>query len=382
MKSSSRDLAFTITTVGATATAVGTNQNDSATITSGIASVTAQAFEGEDFLSLAGAQVNSSVTMGDGNDILFAGTLASSDLRLNAGRDIVTVNGNVTTGSIIGGGKKVDIITVSGNVTSSAEVRGGKGADIISITGNVASLGSIHGGKGGDTITVGGSVAANSSVYGGKGDDIISISSLGGQVFGGDGGDTINAANGTGSIYGEDGDDTLSSAAGGNIYAGAGDDTVNAANITAQRIFLGDGADHLNVTASTGGTVFDFSVGVDVIDYNDGVVSANGGTNVVFQAGGNIGLNATVYELNTATFGFVTSGDLNVALFAGNGIGFLTANATGTLGVIAYTAGNVATLYNVAIAQLSNAVTGVVISGSNITLNSITANSLTAADFV
>jgi len=379
-------LAFTITTNGSSATLVGTDAPDAANLTAGlgIATVDAQGFEGDDTLTLGSAQANSLVLMGKGDDIVSAANLTASLIKGEVGQDILTT-GNLLAAAKVAGGKKRDTISV-GNLTGSSIVAGGKGADTISAL-SLASNSEARGGKGADVINIT-TVNNTASVKGGAGDDRIAVGSIvfGGTVFGGAGDDTITSGAGTGTIYGEDGDDTLSSAAGGTIYAGAGDDTVTAAAVTTQRIFLGDGADEVNLNLNGSGTVRDYSAGVDVIDLNIGVTSLNGNTNINFQSGGNLSLNSTVYEATQSLLATGLSTTAINSFLASNTIfigGRTGTSASGTLQFIAYSAGNIATLYNVAITTSNGIVTATAAgTATSITLNNVAANSLTAADFV
>lgn len=323
--------------------------------------------------------------MGKGDDLVTqAGTIAASLIKGEDGQDILTT-GNLTAASKVSGGKNRDTISV-GSLAGSSIVAGGKGADTINAV-SLATNSEVRGGKGSDTIVVA-SVGVTATVKGGAGNDAISIGNLtaGGTAFGGAGDDTINAGGGAGTIYGEDGDDTLSSFGGGTIYAGAGDDTVTAAASTAQRIFLGDGADEVNLNVVGAGTVRDYSAGVDVIDLNIGVASLNGNTNINFQSGGNLSLNSSVYEITQSLLatglgaGAINSFLTANSVVAAGGTGTVNSAGAGIVQFIAYSAGNIATLYSVQLTTITGAITAGTVATS-ITLNGVAANSLTAADF-
>lgn len=369
-------MAFTITSIGTSATAAGTTGNDAANI-AGFAVVDVTGLAGEDVITI-GSVSASSVDMAEGNDTVFGNVITGSTIALGDGIDFASVS-SLAAGAVLKGGKGADTLRVTTSVNAS-EVRGGKGADTITVSNDVWNNGSVRGGKGSDFINVLSDVSAGGSVLGGDGNDVMFVATLNTSasgIFGGAGNDTITWG-GFGNVYGDDGDDLLSGS--GNVYGGTGNDTFVLGS-SGSRYFGQDGSDTFQFSATTTnyGTIQSYQAGVDQIDITGGLDSYNGGTNVVFQADGNVGLNTTVYEISAALTAGNTISSAVSALFFGAGA---TATTGVNLEIVAYQAGNIAQLFYVSDIEMSNGVVSAFNVTLNATLTQVTAGSLSAADFV
>jgi hypothetical protein len=375
-------LAFTITTVGASATAVGTNANDSAFF-GGLQTLNLTGFEGDDAITITSLN-GGLIEMNEGNDFVFGGAsdMVNITIKGGEGADFLTA-GTLFTAASIRGGKGDDFISVSD--VDNATAKGGKGNDFISLI-DVQNFGSVGGGKGDDTI-IGDDIFTGSSVTGGEGNDTITFSfnsTFSAGVFGGAGDDSIvltNTGSG-GNVYGEDGNDFIS--ASGTIFAGAGDDQMDVLTFFSQ-YWGGTGADEFNVSATNtntfAGVVRDYEAGIDVIDLaNDfGFASVNGNTNINYQADGLINNNTTVYEISTA----LTAGTFLTTYLTT--VGQLFAAGLTTTGIaleyVWYQGGDA--IVSLAQVDIANGfVTNVVDVDNNVILQGVAAGSLSAADFV
>jgi hypothetical protein len=377
-------LAFTITTVGASATAVGTNANDSAFF-GGLQTLNLTGFEGDDAItitSLAGGLIE----MNEGNDFVFGGgfDLVNTTIKGGEGADFLTAD-SLFTGASIRGGKGDDFIAVFD--VDNATVKGGKGNDFITLSGfDVQNFGTVGGGKG-DDIILGDDIFTGSSVTGGEGNDTITFSfnsTFSAGVFGGAGDDSIvltNLSSG-GNVYGDDGNDFISAT--GTIFAGAGDDEMDVLSRFSS-YWGGTGADEFNVSATSAtffaGTIRDYEAGIDVIDLaNDyPFASVNGNTNINYQADGLINNNTTVYEISTA----LTAGTF-LATYLSNAGQLFNAFLTTTnvaLEYVWYQGGDA--IVSLAQVDIFNGfVTRVDGVTNNVILQGVAAGSLSAADFV
>lgn len=160
----------------------------------------------------------STIAGGQGDDTMYAGNLQSSLFNGNLGNDIMTLG--VATSATVN--------------TSDSTIFGGQGNDTIFVTDGTAVTGYINslidGNLGDDTIIVNldnlTTLFQNSTIAGGEGDDTINASQTVAQVGllldGGAGRDTINGGAGNDVINGGIGEDSL--------LGGAGSDTINGGN--------------------------------------------------------------------------------------------------------------------------------------------------------
>lgn len=103
---------------------------------------------------------------GDDTITLSAGAaFESANIAGNAGNDVITVSGAISSQTTIGGGTGADTITLSDSpIATAALVKGGDGNDSITIDGTNNSGLTIIGGAGADSITV--AVVADADVLG------------------------------------------------------------------------------------------------------------------------------------------------------------------------------------------------------------------------
>jgi len=282
-------LAFTITSLGTSATVVGTNSSDSvaAAQLANFTSLTLTAFDADDVVLTSNSNLSAGATisMGQGDDQVttaaFTAGAAGGLVDLGEGSDTYANNGG------------------AGNLTN-VSIKGMGGLDIITLGRAGAGNGLNHnnifvnGNEGADRITIGlgaGDIFNNSTIVGGSEDDLITINTsiaiTGGRVNGQNGDDTITVtqmgAAATATIYGGQGNDTLTYAnvAGTNVVRFSGDlgnDTIDgnnqAVNIAGDRLFGGGGNDSIN--GESGADTLSGGDGVDTFVFGSNTANTGG----------------------------------------------------------------------------------------------------------
>ncbi|MGU3363103.1 cadherin-like domain-containing protein [Methylobacterium sp. M6A4_1b] len=216
---------------------------------------------------------------GSGDDDLILGTPCADDIAGGAGGDIIDARGGA---DLIDGGAGDDHIvagagddTVLGGAGDDV-IFAGAGADVVSggagndrifgEAGNDILLGDagddlLDGGEGSDVL-VGASGA--DLLFGGTGDDRIDGGEGNDQAFGDLGRDIVSGGDGDDRLEGGGGDDVLADGGGRDVALGQdGDDVLVAARDGAEDVLDGgDGADTLDLTATTMGVSVDLAAGV------------------------------------------------------------------------------------------------------------------------
>ena len=153
---------------------------------------------------------------------------------------------------LVDSGDGNDLVAVDGNVLTPTLI-GGEGNDQLSIAG---TAGSLDGGSGDDTVS------------GDQGADLITGGPGGDQIDSGAGNDTVDAGNGDNSVSAGDGDDSVNTGGGlDTVDAGIGNDTVNSGD-GEDSIDGGDGNDTL--TGEGGNDALDGSSGTNKLRGGDG----------------------------------------------------------------------------------------------------------------
>lgn len=275
---------------------VGLQGND--TITLALADDETSAGLGDDSITLAGvATVTNTVVSGAGNDTIFVNTASTTiggSLGLNEGDDLFNNSSVQVIGASIGGNAGADTITLLANVTNSA-VGGGKNADNLNFSAGTFTTTTVNGGAGADTLVLNAGTFNITTVQSGDGHDRIAASAavfgtsivtmgrgldsiaLGAQstatVAGGSGADTVNlvGAFAGGGIFGDGLGQTVSSSGGG------GNDLIGATSVTfgevaAISIYGASGADTISFASGSTGFAFivDGGFGADLIGISGG----------------------------------------------------------------------------------------------------------------
>jgi len=249
-------LAFTQTLSGSNATLVGTSGNDSVLLTNATSgSITANAFEGTDFITTAANVSGSTIGLGANADgLTLGGTLGSSTVKMGDGADTFTTGANLVNTSTLLGGGGLDTFTIQGGTAS--RYQGGQGTDTFTTATTASANATMVGGSETDTFNLG---AADTSIFvnGQKGIDVINITSLvTGTIRGGSEDDAIvMTAASTATMYGDKGSDTLTANgnAASSIFGGKGGDQITGA-AGADTITGGSGNDIFVYTADTDGS--------------------------------------------------------------------------------------------------------------------------------
>jgi Ca2+-binding RTX toxin-like protein len=332
-------------------TLLGTELADTFTLTTDSLSI--EGLAGADTISAAGAVEKITVDSGgDGDRITFSGELASSSLSLGEGNDVlttqnltnvtanggfgvdsITVNrdaltsdikgrsgndrfsfGQLVTSTYIGGDKDDDSITVTGLLTSST-VRGGNQNDTLTVGAVTSST--VRGDNNNDRIDVSG-ILIDSFINGNAGNDSITLaagvtSASGSKVFGGSGVDTIviNATTAL-EVQGNKDDDDITTSTDNKftVLGGAGNDAIThtGAGSKSASLLGGAGNDSIDIAGGNGGShVIDGGDGKDTIVSLAGADSIDGG----------IGNDA------------ITTGNGNDVIFGRAGTDSFTINGTG-----------------------------------------------------
>ena len=251
-------MAYTTTTLGNSATLVGTSGNDT-----GASAVTSDiqvsSKEGTDTLTLTGGVSSGSVGMGGGIDTVAITTAVTDKLSVTLGDaadnfSSAVVDTNLTVGgqggadtfildalattSRYGGGQGADIFKGTGdggNLGANSTITGGSEVDTIGISTSGMVLGAgafINGNIGNDLIYVNNAAAA--TVRGGSENDTITVQAGGADAssfYGDKGNDTITDLTGDSSLFGGDGNDTLTGGEGADhLIGGAGSDSFSVAD--------------------------------------------------------------------------------------------------------------------------------------------------------
>ena len=252
--------------------------------------------DGDQDVTMSGAQTSISYRGGNGNDTLDASACtASIDLRGGAGSDHLI--GGAGADTLYG---QADVDTLEGNAGNDALYggpgndveQGGGGGDTFVEDATSNGADTLDGGTGADTVSYGSRTAAVAVTLGdgivndgeaGEGDLLISIErATGGAgndtlvgtsgvniLRGGGGNDQLSGGAGNDTLYGDNGDDTVDGQAGDdNLYGGGGNDSL-----------VGDLAGVDSFTAGSGNdTIVDNTDGLaEVVSCGTGIDTAEAG---------------------------------------------------------------------------------------------------------
>ena len=260
---------------------------------------------------LFGLGEGDTITVGNGDNVIFGGSGASDSLD---GSDTITIDGTGTeSGSnkiYLNAGNDTVLFTDPTGSGKSTTIWGGIGDDDV-VVGIAAGEVIIRGGAGADTMN-GAGATGNVTIYGG-----------GGAADSNDEEDLITTGAGTTTAYGNAGDDSINfddfaSTATQTIYGGAGADTImgdvgGAGSAGALLAYGNAGADVLDISTHLGeATIYG---GGGVSDSNDGADSITVGA-------GNASHDVTVYGNagdDTITSGASLAAGETITLYGGKG---------------------------------------------------------------
>ncbi len=268
-------------------------------------------YAGSGNTTVSGGSGNESITGGSGNDIVYAGS----------GNTTLTGGSGTGTDSIVGGTGNDIVYAGSSNTTVTGgsgndSISGGSGNDILYAgTGNST----VTSGSGSDTI-VGGT--GNDIIYAGSGSTTTSGGSGNDSIMGGTGNDIIYASSGNNTITGGSGNDSIVGGTGNDIvYAGSGNTTVSGG--TGNDTISGGSGNDI-IYAGGGSTTTSGGSGNDSITGGSGndIIYASNGNNTISGGSGNDSIvggtgNDIVYAGSGSTT--VTGGSGNDTITGGSG---------------------------------------------------------------
>lgn len=294
--------------------------NDSIFITANgvgttLASLAVYAGQGSDLVAIEGANTNSTIKGGGGNDTInfSGGSFTDSTLYGNLGSDLISANGGTFTRAFLAAGGDNDTIVASATFTT-ATINGGGGADSIFLTTVTNSTGTLVQGDdpndgtyfGADTIRIDGAAYGTTTVLGGGGADRFIMSA------------TI--------------------ASGNNYQGGTGADSIFLnATIASAQLFIGMGAGNDSITVS--GALTD----------NYGTIQGGGGVDVITVTAGNAnggllygGADADLIGLGTSLAGTFGTGTTVPTGISGAAVAYSTFNQSNLAGfdIVSAVAGN------------------------------------------
>lgn len=233
-------------------------------------------------------------------DVMTGGIVDASGSTAN---NTITLHGNMTGGSVLGG-KGNDAITIKDSMKG-GEINGGSGSNSIFIQNDMMN-GLINGGLDNDSITIDRNMTGG-TVNGGAGNDTVLVNTTmtGGTINGGLGNDSINInAMSNGVVNSDEGNDTINinAMSNGGISGGVGEDSISVNTMSNGVINSGSGNDTINIGTMTNGTVSG-GVGNDSIN----ITTMNGGIIRGDELGATVHGNNNI-NITTMNFGVVNAG--------------------------------------------------------------------------